>query len=381
MRKISKYINRSECVLTGKDSLEDLYTFKNFPVFMGCVESPIKEDLIADMEWGIDPDTGVIQLSKLLPTNILYLNQHNDGVGKVWRNHYEAFAKFLSKYGSKNVLEIGGAHDHIFKFYKELNSGVSWTTVEPNPERITDPSIKIIKGWFDDGFSTDIPVDTVVHSHVFEHTYDPVSFMRHVGDFLKYGEMQVFSLPSMIPMLENNFTNCLNFEHTVLLSEPVIEYILSLSGFRIIGKEYYGSPHSIFYATEKISMKNKSPILPKEYDKNKILFESYVKYHINMVKKINDLIKNSDSPVYLFGAHIFSQYLIHFGLNVDSVVAILDNSEIKNNKRLYGTSLIVKSPKVLRGVGSVNVILKAGIYDEEIKKDIIDNINPNVTFW
>src|SRR3989339_417457 len=108
------YIIRDRSLITGQKNLEHLYTLKNFPVFMGCVDTPQKDDYIADMIWDIYPDTGLIQLRKLIPLDILYLEQHNDGVGKVWQDHYAAFAKFLYKNKpGKNILEIGGAHDII----------------------------------------------------------------------------------------------------------------------------------------------------------------------------------------------------------------------------------------------------------------------------
>jgi len=53
----------------------------------------------------------------------------------------------------------------------------------------------------------------------------------------------------------------------------------------------------------------------------------------------------------------------------------------KQGRRLYGTSFKVKSPKILKDKGPVNLILKAGIYNEEIKKDILENINDKVVFW
>ena len=86
-------------------------------------------------------------------------------------------------------------------------------------------------------------------------------------------------------------------------------------------------------------------------------------------------------PVYLFGAHIFSQYLLCFGLDRTKIKSILDNSTAKQGKRLYGAEFFVQSPEVLRGQDRPIVILKAGIYNEEIKKDILENINPNVLFW
>ena len=84
--------------------------------------------------------------------------------------------------------------------------------------------------------------------------------------------------------------------------------------------------------------------------------------------------------MYLYGAHIFAQYLIEFGLDTNRIVNLLDNDPNKQGKRLYGTSLKVKSPKALRAVKNPIVILKAGVYNQEIKDDILGNINSAVTF-
>jgi len=44
---------------------------------------------------------------------------------------------------------------------------------------------------------------------------------------------------------------------------------------------------------------------------------------------------------------------------------------------LYGTDLIVESPKILKDDMNPLVILKAGVYNNEIKNDILNNINKN----
>ena len=62
-------------------------------------------------------------------------------------------------------------------------------------------------------------------------------------------------------------------------------------------------------------------------------------------------------------------------------MGILDNDLNKHKKRLYGTNMIVDSPRKLKNVIEPIVILKAGIYNNEIKKDILENINPNTVFW
>ena len=92
------------------------------------------------------------------------------------------------------------------------------------------------------------------------------------------------------------------------------------------------------------------------------------------------MVERSIRPVYLFGAHVFSQYLIEFGLETGKISGLLDNDPNKHGKRLYGTSLFVQSPNILREVLEPLIILKAGVYNTEIKEAILNEINDSSTF-
>ena len=382
MKRQQKYVDRPQSLLTGSKHLEHLYTFKDFPVFMGCVDSLPEDDIVADMEWVIDRESGMIQLGKLLPLEVLYMDQHNDGTGKVWKDLYTATANFIFKHRKGDrILEIGGAHDEIASRYLAQVPSAEWTIVEPNPQHIHNEKVRVIKDWFDENFKMSEEVDMVVHSHVFEHTYDPAAFLSHIAQFLKPGQRHIFAFPNLLPMLERRYTNALNFEHTAFLTEYFTDYMLERTGFRIIAKEYYGDPHSILYATEKAQSVPEPAPLQNMYEEYKRVFLDFVAYHTELVKDLHVAIEDAKEPVYIFGAHIFSIYLIAFGLDTAKIFSVLDNSPLKQGKRLYGTELKVESPRVLHGKGKVNVILKAGMYNEEIKKDILENINPNVVFW
>lgn len=82
----------------------------------------------------------------------------------------------------------------------------------------------------------------------------------------------------------------------------------------------------------------------------------------------------------MFGSHIFSTFLFAFELKKE-IAGILDNGELKKGRRFDGTNFIVSSPKLLRDMGRVNVILKAGLHSKEIKSGILENINKDVIFW
>ena len=157
-------------------------------------------------------------------------------------------------------------------------------------------------------------------------------------------------------MLSKKYTNCLNFEHTLFLTEIYINAILNNNGFRIIDKEYFKKDHSIFFATVREEFEKKRFSLSDEYKENKNIFLEFIKYHKQMINEINLKIKNITEPIYLFGGHIFSQYLFNFGLNKNKIKGLIDNDSKKHNKRLYGTDKIVFSPEILKDLKSPLVI-------------------------
>lgn len=377
MKKLEKYIERPKSVITGS-ALEEIHNIKNFPLFFGCVDTPKEDDLVADMNWGIDPNSGAIQLTRLIPLDILYQEQHVDGTGPTWEKYYEDFSNYITKNNSKKILEIGGGSGNLAQKSTKLDANLMWTIVEPNPMIQETDQIKIIPKFFDSKINVKDKIDTIVFSQVMEHVYDPKDFVKNIFQFLPPNGKVIFAYPKLTSWLKQNFTNALNFEHTILIDD-FVEYLFIDQGFEIIEKKSY-KDHSFFYTVVKNEKKNIRTKLLNKYDEYKSLYLNFVSYHEKLVEELNFKIKNSKEPVYLFGAHIFATYLFSFGLckNIDG---ILDNSKLKQNRRLYGTDFVVSSPKVLKELNSVNVILKAGLYNEEIKKDIHENINPNVIFW
>ena len=125
---------------------------------------------------------------------------------------------------------------------------------------------------------------------------------------------------------------------------------------------------------EDLAVQNELTLLKKNYEIKELYFK-------NDIKNLNKKIEEFDGEVFLFGGHIFSQFLISNGLNTNKTKYILDNSSLKQNNRLYGTSFIVKSPQILKNHKKAAVVLRAGTYSKEIKQDIINNINNKVIFF
>jgi hypothetical protein len=198
---------------------------------------------------------------------------------------------------------------------------------------------------------------------------------------MSVGKKLIFSLPNMQVMLERKYTNCINFEHTVFLTEPYVEFLLSKHSFKLLEKEYFMDDHSVFYTAVRDNEVKPTSLPQGLYEKNKQLYMDYVEYHKELIANLNRKINQTTQPIYLFGAHVFAQYLIEMGLGTERIICLLDNDVKKQGKRLCGTKLKVNLPNVLIGVNAPIVILKAGVYNNEIKKDILENINESTVFF
>jgi 2-polyprenyl-3-methyl-5-hydroxy-6-metoxy-1,4-benzoquinol methylase len=375
-------IERNSCVVSGREDLELLYRFERFPVFMGCVEHAQAADVCAEMSWWISRSTGSLQLNPLIPIEVLYSQSHGAGsVGALWHRHHSEFAKFVSEHEPGCVLEIGGGHGILAQNCLQQTPDIQWTIVEPNPTIPPDSKIHVIRQLFDSQFIINEEVDTVVHSHLLEHIYEPFAFMAQLSRSLRQGKKHLFSVPHLKIMLERKYSNCINFEHTVFLTEQLIEYILQSNGFMITQKRYFLDDHSIFYATIRDDAATSIARLPNEYDRTRKVYMDYIHFHTDLINELNSKMSNQRGTIFLFGGHVFAQYLLAFGLDESSIQCILDNDAHKQGRRLYGSTLMVQSPRLLRTEAKPVVILRAGVYNSEIKEDILNNINPYVTFW
>ena len=373
---IKKSINRNHNIINRKKDLIKLYSFKNFPIYQNCTDQDPVNDIFFDMNWLISKSTGIIQLNPLIPIKTLYKDQHASSIGKTWSDHHISFAKFIKKYLKKSVYEIGGSHGFLPKIILK-NNKINWTIVEPNP-LIKNKKIKIIKSFYTSKTKIPKKIDIVIHSHVLEHLFDPLKFLKDINKKINETTFHCFSIPNLKFWLENKFTNSLDFEHTLYLSEEIIDRILFQSGFEIIEKKFYKN-HSIFYSTKQTNQNNYK-YFHNTYDLNKQVYLDFIKFHISLIVKLNKKINNHEGDIYLFGAHIFSQFLISFGINTSRIKGIIDNDDSKHKKRLYGTNLNVYLPKILKNKQNISIILRAGAYNKEVSLQL-KQINKSINIW
>lgn len=370
---------RNNSILTKKENLERIFQLPNFPVYAGCVDAPISDDVFLNLDVSICKDTGIIQLDLIPSLDLIYLRPHNDSIGKIWEDHHNEFAKFISKFPFKKVLEIGGGTTKLSSIILKNNPDVEWTIIDPNMLDIENKNITVVNDYFHNKLDIDREFDVVIHSHTIEHMKDPVQFVIDVSNYLKKDGFHIFTFPNMIEWLSRKYLNCINFEHPQFLAEPFVDSILEKQRFKIFEKQFFREDHSIFYAAKKISNPLKNDF-PNKYPEFKKMYLDFIDYFKDFTHKINDELEHFSGEVYLFGAHMFSQYLIAFGIDQKKIIGILDNSELKIGKRLYGTKFDVFHPDVIKNRKNIAIILKVGSYRQEILEQLI-KINPHIKIF
>ena len=369
--------NKLICPLSEDKNFKLIFSIKRFPIYMGTVRKNHKIEK-KNMNFYINKKTGSVQIYPRVELSKLYFKSHGSGkIGKTWQEHHKVFFKFIKLKSKQDILEIGGGHNSIsFKSNKKNKI----TSFEPNANYMNSNK-EVIKEFFSSNslkkYNLFNKFDVVVHSHLFEHIYEPKTFLKSIHKSLKLNGKHIFSVPNMDMMIKKNISSSMNFEHPYFLNENIIKNLLSETGFKIVEKQYFKNAHSIFYKTVKINQKNDVKIV-NFYKKNLKIFKNLNQSWKRDVIKINKSLSKKHNN-YLFGAHIFSQNLIQNGLKVENIAGILDNDTDKQGQYLYGTKIKVFSPNILKVISNPVIILRTGAYNDEIKKQLSD-INKSAKF-
>lgn len=325
---------------------------------MGTTNSPSTDDVFIDAIWATCYECGCIQLTTLVDPKLLYSNSHNPGtVGLTWNKHHTEFSKFvMSEWKGTDIAEIGASTLHLYKLlsaHKSLNYTVIDPSMKPTSEVTVIPELFTNVDVYNKKFST------IIHSHTVEHFYDPISDLISMKYMLVTGGKIIMSVPLTHVQLEHHHLNALNLEHTYSINLNILLHMLDDAGLSAIKIERFNDYCVFVSAVRKSSTGT---------------YESHIKNIKSTVKQINDYGK----PIYMFGAHVFSQTLINAGVTCP-IIAVLDDDVHKIGHRLYGTDVMVQSPTILANVIHPVVLVRAAQYTNEIVGRIND-INPTTTF-
>ena len=373
-------IIRNNCIKCNKQN-ETIHTEYNVPISFTIMKNN-KNYKYSNLSYGYCNKCNIIQLNELIELNVLYENGHNyQVVGDTWKQYFSQFTELLMPYiKKKNILEIGCPSGKIANNCNDYNL---WNIIDPNVKIFDNKKINSISNFFDEKSSFDFNIDVIVHSHLFEHIYDPISFLNNCYNILVENGYMIFGVPNMEYIMKNNISLFFGvmFEHNIFYSVSNIIKMLEQTNFKIIDVSFYNN-HSIFFKVQKTNssgckytltnnvFSTDNLNLKEQFMENIMYYDNRIKTWINYIDT-----KNDNKVIYIFGASYNTSLLLHKISNLINIKGILDNCVEKQGQYFYGYNYKILSPTILKKENAI-VILKNGVYNEEIKKSLLElNIN------
>ena len=242
------------------------------------------------------------------------------------------------------------------------HKGIAGETIIP---RLTSDSIKNIT----DKYGC---VDVVIARHILEHALDTQAFLSIIWKLLKPGGYIVFEVPDCTKQLESKDYTMPWEEHILYFVPETLKATFDFTSFELTKFCHYSYKIedvqiAIIQKSEAPIRKNIQPIhdnfrLPEEYaesfEKNRVTIYSYLKEYVSKIGKVA-----------FYGAGHLSVMMVK-SLKIEEFIEfIADDTELKQGLYLPGTSLQIKSPKLLvKDNISLCVLCLSVDYEDIVKK-------------
>ncbi len=355
---------RDECIICNGE-IEHLYTFTDFPIYMG---SSTAQDRRKDQTWNICKSCGTIQLKDLVALDVLYDKPHNPAIGVTWDKHNKDFASYILQNSTGPIMEIGGGNGKIANKVLQVSPAQEYIVYDKHIYDSCKQTVICNEEFYDpETTGNDYGYHTIVSSHFVEHMYNPNDYMESFYNNLQVGDKVIFSLPDITNLIEDKFTNGLNFEHTYQIDNYILQYLMNINGFDWVNSVHYNR-HNIFATFAKTY--NTIASISNNYEENKKRWFRFIEHHLFNARYLKESIKGYEHK-FLFGCHVFSQYLLYFGLEEKDFIGIIDNDYMKQDACLYGTNLMTYPSSIIKDLDDVAVIVQAGIYTDEISTKLL----------
>lgn len=378
-RDILNHISRRiECPACSSKNLSDSippHVNVKMPVLPICVNTPKEEDNFAPINICICNDCGLITLKDIINPEILYETFHAEGIGKLWEGQYRHLFELIKKHHKGGrLLEIGAGPGNVVKLLlNHYNSGVEVFDplylgpregVKVHEKLFTEESAKELEGEF----------DTIVSCHALEHFPQFGEYFKNSWKALKMGGLLITTIPNQEYNFTKGLANVINFEHTSCCTNLHWFDLHTRHGFKIKEVSFY-IDYSIQIVAEKVENPSSFKISNmKDYTFKMV--EQYGKSVEERIKKVK-LFAKPDKENWLFGASLFAHPLFAYGLDEKIFKGVLDNSILKQNKRLYGTDLVCRKPEeVIISGKHLRIFLNVGQFNKEVF-DQIKQLNPD----
>jgi hypothetical protein len=368
------YNLRARCLFCRNKSFKDLFDVDR-RVYLSQGWTSTKDVYAHDMPYNVLNclNCSTIQNKYLGSPEIIYKNNHIDTYGTTKSQLNISFSDFIVNNSHvQGILEIGACTDALASCILE-KTNCKYYISDPSYTGNRD-NIHVIDKFIEDVPLTEIDVDTIVMSNVFEHIYEPVSLIQKFASSLNIKNIFI-NHPHFEHDIHNGVYNLLNSEHIYYVEHQFLIDTFSKHGFQLVTRGQYKTHTVQFHLVRSVPQLQVMPKNKTSENDVRLYFDKLRK----VVQYLNDyMCSNPSKRVYLWPASAYSIALFSHGLDHTKVSGFLDNSPNKINKYAYGYNLKCYSFTQIveeNAEDTCVVLTGAGQYLDEIK---IDSKNINV---
>ena len=258
--------------------------------------------------------------------------------------------KNLHKKKYRNCVDIGGNDSLLLENLKIKN--VNKYLIDPVAYS-DSKQIKIYKKLLENinlNFKCNSP-DIILCRHTLEHVEDTKVFLKKLYFETSNDCIYFFEVPSLDLMLNKYRFDTIMHQHINYFHEDSIKNMLSINNFKLINLyNYHQGPcgGSIMFCFKKNNINTEKLKLKRKVVRLKKFKSNYISF-LKQMKLIENLVNNSESKIYLFGASLMLSNLLYFlKINNNKIANLLDDDLNKHNKSYKNVKYRIKHPSKIK---------------------------------
>jgi 2-polyprenyl-3-methyl-5-hydroxy-6-metoxy-1,4-benzoquinol methylase len=306
--------------------LECILDKQNFMISLGVTTSPEERYNLYDYSY--------------TSSNSLYSKNY-------WQSYYEDITKAKIIKSDSKILEIGSNDGYLLSIFKKngFKNVCGFDSSKKMVEVAEKNKIETIHGLFNSKNSnkTNLKYDLIIANNVFNHSNDPVDFLKGVVNVLNEEGVFVFEVPYWLNTVKDFKFDQIYHEHVSYFTVKSSEYILKSIGlniFKVEKTDYHGGSIRVYSSLNKRKQEDNILSFINHEEKNGLFdIKTYYNYSNKIQeKKFKTLeklykLKLSKKKIVAVGAAAKGNTLLnYYGLNNDIIDYVTDNSEFKIGK-------------------------------------------------
>lgn len=305
----------------------------------------------------ICPQCNTVQTKYLADLNILYKVNHADSTGSVMRSLHTINLDFIlkHKHNIKNIIEIGSSKGLLADSILDAEN-LKYFIIEPSYIGNRDKKT-IIEDFYENVNDSELNANTLIISHVFEHFYNPKQILEKISNN-KNIENFFLVFPDLEFYVKNSVCHVLNVEHTYYITNEFLVNLLKAHGFGLVEKLNYDGHSVLFYFKREQTVSCPVNINFVNSLQNVDYFFEYLSKTVLYFNKA--IQKHTGKNIYVWPSSAHTVRLFEFGLNQTNIKGLLDNSELKVGKQMFGLPISIFNFKYIIDNEKDSVLLLNG---------------------